>query len=166
MAKIDFKGIDEYAKALARLENGSEEIIKKGVYEGAAVVADKIKEGINGIPIQEGENGLPPIGTTENPLTGISRTQKGDLLDGFGLAPMENKNGYIQTKAGFDGYGRTKTKAYPKGVPNSVLMRSIESGTSFRKKNPVIRKSVTSSRKEAEAKMAETVEEEIKKIMK
>lgn len=165
MAKINFKGIDDYAKALAKLESGSEEIVKKGVYEGAAVVADAIKSELNNLPIQEGENGLPPLGTPENPLTGVSRTQKGDLLDGFGLAPMENKDGYVQTKAGFDGYGRTKTKAYPKGVPNSVLMRSIESGTTFRKKTPVIRKAVTRSRKQAEAKMAETVEAEIKKIM-
>lgn len=166
MAKIEFKGIDDYAKALANLQNESEEIIKRGVYDGAAVVADAIKSGLNSIPIQEGKNGLPPIGTSDNPLTGISRTQKGDLLDGFGLAPIENHNGYIQTKAGFDGYGSTKTKAYPEGLPNSVLMRSLESGTSFRKKNPVVRKATNGARKAAETKMGETVEKEIKKIMK
>lgn len=164
MAKIDFKGIDTYAKMLARLESGSEEIVKRAVYEGAAVVADAIKEGLKSIPIQEGKNGLPPIGTPENPLHGITRKQKGDLLDSFGLAPMENKNGYIQTKAGVDGYGSTKTKAYPQGLPNVVLLRSIESGTSFRKKTPVIRRAVTKSRKQAEKVMDETINKELEKI--
>ena len=166
MAKIDFKGIDEYAKRLSILFKDSEEIVKKAVYQGADVVADAIKEELKTIPIQEGENGLAPIGTPENPLYGITRKQKGDLIDYFGLAPMEEDNGYIQTKAGFDGYGSTKTKAYPKGLPNALLMRSIESGPSFRKKRPVIRRAVTKSRKQAEKVMDETINKELEKIFK
>ena len=72
MAKIDFKGIDTYAKMLARLESGSEEIVKRAVYEGAAVVADSIKEGLKSIPVQEGK------GTTENKLHGITKKQKAE----------------------------------------------------------------------------------------
>lgn len=160
MAKIDFKGIDEYAKALGILWKDSENIVKKAVYEGADVVANEIKKGLRSIPVDE------RVGTKENPVEGVGRRQKADLIDGFGLSPMENKDGYINTKAGFDGYGSIKTKKYPKGQPLAMLMRSVESGTSFRKKTPVIRKAVMRARKAAEAKMAETVEEEIKKIMK
>lgn len=160
MAKIDFKGIDDYAKALGILWKDSENIVKKAVYEGADVVANEIKQGLRSIPVDE------RVGTKENPVEGVGRRQKADLIDGFGLSPMENKDGYINTKAGFDGYGSIKTKKYPKGQPLAMLMRSVESGTSFRKKTPVIRKAVTRARKAAEAKMAETVEEEIKKIMK
>lgn len=159
MAKIDFKGIDDYAKALGTLWKESENIVKKAVYEGADVVANEIKQGLRSIPVDE------RVGTEENPATGVGRRQKADLIDGFGLSPMENKDGYINTKAGFDGYGSIKTKKYPKGQPLAMLMRSVESGTSFRKKTPVIRKAVTRARKTAEAKMAETVETEIKKIM-
>lgn len=159
MAKIDFKGIDDYAKALGTLWKESENIVKKAVYEGADVVANEIKQGLRSIPVDE------RVGTEENPVTGVGRRQKVDLIDGFGLSPMENKDGYINTKAGFDGYGSIKTKKYPKGQPLAMLMRSVESGTSFRKKTPVIRKAVTRARKPAEAKMAETVEAEIKKIM-
>lgn len=160
MAKIDFKGIDDYAKALGILWKDSENIVKKAVYEGADVVANEIKQGLRSIPVDE------RVGTKENPVEGVGRRQKADLIDGFGLSPMENKDGYINTKAGFDGYGSIKTKKYPKGQPLAMLMRSVESGTSFRKKTPVIRKAVMRARKAAEAKMAETVEGEIKKIMK
>lgn len=162
MAKIDFKGIDEYSKVLAALGNESEEIIKSAVYKGAALVADEIKQGIKSLPIEEGSNGLPPLGTTEHKLTGVSRKQKGDLLDSFGLAPIENDNGYIQTKAGVDGYGSVRTKKYPKGVPNVALMRSIESGTSFREKHPIFRQATNRARKRAEKVMADEIDNQLK----
>ena len=163
MAKIEFKGIDEYAKVLAALGNESEEIVKSAVYKGAAIVADEIKSGINSIPIQEGDNGLPPMGTAENKLYGISRKQKGDLMDSFGLAPMENDGDYIQTKAGVDGYGSIPTKKYPGGVPNVMLMRSIESGTSFRDKHPVFRQATNRARKRAEEVMRNEIDNQMQK---
>lgn len=164
MAKVDFKGIDDYAKVLASLGLKSDEIIRSAVYKGAALVADEIKAGLKALPIEEGENGLPPMGTPDHKLTGVSRKQKGDLLDGFGLAPIENDNGYIQTKAGMDGYGSIPTKKYPKGVPNSMLMRSIESGTTFRERNPVFRKATNRARKRANEMMEKEVEKQITKI--
>ena len=163
MAKIECKGIDEYAKVLATLGNESEEIVKSAVYKGAAIVADEIKSGINSIPIQEGDNGLPPVGTPENKLYGISRKQKGDLMDSFGLAPMENDGDYIQTKAGVDGYGSIPTKKYPGGVPNVMLMRSIESGTSFRDKHPVFRQATNRARKRAEEAMKNEIDNQMQK---
>ena len=163
MAKIEFKGIDEYAKVLATLGNESEEIVKSAVYKGAAIVADEIKSGINSIPIQEGDNGLPPVGTPENKLYGISRKQKGDLMDSFGLAPMKNDGDYIQTKAGVDGYGSIPTKKYPGGVPNVMLMRSIESGTSFRDKHPVFRQATNRARKRAEEAMKNEIDNQMQK---
>ena len=163
MAKIEFKGIDEYAKVLATLGNESEEIVKSAVYKGAAIVADEIKSGINSIPIQEGDNGLPPVGTPENKLYGISRKQKGDLMDSFGLAPMKNNGDYIQTKAGVDGYGSIPTKKYPGGVPNVMLMRSIESGTSFRDKHPVFRQATNRARKRAEEAMKNEIDNQMQK---
>lgn len=164
MAKINFKGVEKYVNKLELLQKN--EVIKKAVYRGGEVVAEAIKEGLKQLPIEEGENGLPPMGSEENPLHGVSRKQKRDLIESFGLAPMEDEKGYINTKAGFDGYGSIKTKKYPKGVPNSMLMRSVESGTSFRKKHPVIRPAVNKSRKKAEEIMEQTVNEELKKIFK
>lgn len=166
MAKIDFKGLDEYSKKLEILFKDTEKVVREAVYEGAAVVADEIKAGLKGLPIEEGGNGLPPVGTAEHKLSGVSRKQKSDLIDSFGLAPIENDGGYIETKAGVDGYGSIPTKKYPNGVPNAMLMRSIESGTTFRNKNPVFRKAVNRSRKQCEKKMAETIDQKIEEIMK
>lgn len=166
MAKIDFKGIDEYSKVLDVLGNESEKIIESAVYKGAAIVADEIKQGIKSIPIEEGENNLPPVGDAQHKLTGVSRRQKADLIDSFGLAPMENDGGYIQTKAGVDGYGSIPTKKYPRGVPNVMMMRSIESGTSFRQKNPIFRKATNRARKRAEQAMGNEIDEQLKQRFK
>ena len=164
MAKISFDGIDEYAQRLGILWKSQRKIIENAVYAGAQVVADEIKEGLKQLPIEEGKNGLPPIGSKENPLKGVSRRQKADLIDGFGLAPMEDNNGYINTKAGFDGYGSVKTKTYPKGQPNAMLMRSVESGTSFRDKHPVIRPAVNRARKKSKEAMQKKIDERMNEI--
>lgn len=166
MAKIDFKGIDDYSKLIAALGNESEEIIKSAVYKGAALVADEIKQGLKSLPIEEGTNNLPPVGDAQHKLTGVSRKQKADLIDSFGLAPIENDGGYIQSKAGVDGYGSIPTKKYPKGVPNVMLMRSIESGTSFRQKNPIFRKATNRARKRAEQAMGNEIDEQLKQRFK
>ena len=113
MAKISFSRIDEYAKVLDVLDKESDEILKSAVYKGAALVADEIKQEIK-ICCRGRENGLAPVGTPEHKLTGVTRRQKADLIDSFGLAPIENDDGYIQTKAGVDGYGSVKTETYPK----------------------------------------------------
>lgn len=164
MAKISFAGIDEYAKVLDVLDKESDEILKSAVYKGAALVADEIKQEIKNLPVEEGKNGLAPVGTPEHKLTGVTRRQKADLIDSFGLAPIKNDDGYIQTKAGVDGYGSVKTETYPKGVPNVMLMRSIESGTSFREKKPIFRKATNRARKRAQQQMEKEIDDQLKRM--
>lgn len=165
MAKFTIKGIDDYVAALERVDKNSDETIKEAIYDGAAIVADAIKAGLQSLPIDEGPNGLPRFGTPENPLNGVSRRQKADLINSMGIAPISRKGLTIDTKIGWDGYGSVKTKAHPQGVPNVLLMRSIESGTSFMKKNPVVRKSVNKARRNAEEAIKNTIEQKIEEVM-
>lgn len=167
MARFQVRGMEEYERALSRLGDQSEDIAKRGVYAAVKIVADAVKESLKGLPVIEGDKkGLPPIGTPENPVTGVSRKQKEDLIDSMGVPPIERSNdGYIETKIGWDGYGSIPTKKYPRGVPNQMLIRSIESGTSFRKKNPVIRRAVAKSKKAAENAIKEEIEKAIRKEM-
>lgn len=160
MAKIQVKGLDEYANKVRKLSKNSTRIIKRGVYNGAAVVANEVKGGLQSLPVDNS------YGTAENPVNGVSRRQKSDLIKSMGLAEMRDSNGYINTKLGFDGYGSIPTKTYPQGVPNQLLMRSVESGTSFRKKNPVVRRSVNKAKERAIKRMAETVDDELRKEFK
>ena len=132
------EGIDNFAQKLEELA-GRTDLCGKVLYSGAQVVADACRKRIEALPIQDDENRR---GSAEHPLTGITKMQKKDLLKSFGIAPMQEKDGVYDVKAGFDGYGSRPTEKYPKGVPNAMLARSIESGTSFRRKTPFIRPAV------------------------
>ena len=160
MAEMRIKGLDEYVLALESLSNNSEKILKKSVYKGAGIVADAIKSELRSLPIDNS------FGSEENLIRGLSNRQKRDLINSMGISPIEHDGDYINAKVGFDDYGSIPTKKYPKGVPNQMLARSVNSGTSFRKKNPFVNRAVNKSKKEAQKQMAEVIDEEIKKELK
>ena len=153
---------EEYALKLSKLASGSEEIAKKSVYAGAGIVADAVKKNLTALP----EERFRRLGTREL-FSGLPARQKRDLEESFGITPIQiGGDGYISAKVGFDGYGSNPTKKYPKGVPNQLLARAVESGSSVRQKTPFVRPAVTAVRKKAEAEMGRVVEEEIQKTMK
>lgn len=83
MAKIEFQGIEEYSKRLARLGAKAESACRYAIYDAAGMVADAIKENT-------------PVDT-------------GDLRDSVALTPMRNDEGYIYTQVEFSGYDRDGT---------------------------------------------------------
>ena len=138
MATIRFSGIDKYLEQLEQLGQRSRGICKMAVYDGAAIVADQVRENL--------ERVLSPDAT-------------GQLEASMGISKMRDDNGYINVVIGFDGYD-------DKGVANQLKANVLESGSSKQQKRPFMRPAVNASRKQAEAKMAETLDREIKKLMK
>lgn len=161
MATVTFKGIDAYIGQLKKLQNKSDEVIGRAVYDGAAVVADAIRKEVDAIPIVQNQRGTPA-----NPIDGVTRTQKKGLQDGFGISPAKNDRGFINVKLGFAGYNKTRTKKYPRGQPNALIARAVNSGTSFRRKRRFVDKAVTASRAKAENAMGKALDVNIEKIMK
>lgn len=161
MATFQFKGLDAYIKQLSALNAGDKgDIIGKTVYAGAAVVADAVRKSIEALPVGPGtakDGGL---------IDTVTPTQKRGLLDGFGISHIQDDDGFVNVKLGFDGYNGTRTKNYPKGQPNVLIARAVNSGTIFRKKTRFVDKAVSSSKKPAEKAMDETCNREIEKIMK
>lgn len=148
---------------LAKLGLNTEKIIGKAVYAGAGVIADAVRQGVNGLPIVSSKESF---GTSSSPISGITSSQKKGLLDGFGISKMRTENGYYHVKVGFDGYNHTKTKKYPSGQPNILIARSVENGTSFRVKQPFVSPAVRRAKKMAEQKMKEVLDEEINRLEK
>ena len=87
-------------------------------------------------------------------------------MDGFGISRLKDDDGFVNVKLGFDGYNSTKTEKYPNGQPNVLIARSVNSGTTFRKKTKFVDKAVDSAKKAAEAAMDAACSREIEKIMK
>lgn len=158
MAKFEFKGIDTYIKQLNKLQSATKDaIIGRTVYAGAAIVADKVRATTEALA----------VGKSSDAATGaVTAAQKRGLLEGFGISKIQDDDGFINVKLGFDGYNSVKTKKYPNGQPNVLIARAVNSGTTFRKKTRFVDKAVAASRKTSEAKMAEVMDSEIEKIMK
>ena len=152
-------GINEYPSRLENLKNASEETCGKAIYAGADIVSDAIKRNLDGIPTDEG------YGSPENKLQGLKKIQKIGLQKAFGIAKLRNDSGYLNVKAGFDGYNLLKTKKYPQGQPNPMIARTIESGNSFTRKHPFVAPAIRETKDQAERKRAEIVDHEADKIM-
>lgn len=160
MARMEIRGFDELELRLSKLADP--ELAKDVVMAGAQPVADEIRKSIEALP----EDKFRYLKKNEV-FTGVPRRQKQDLLDSLGITPPDiDFNGNTNTKIGFDGYGKIPTKKYPKGVPNQLLARAVESGSSVRKKTPFIRKAVNKAKKLAEAEMQKKLDEKIEIIMK
>ena len=113
MARMTFKAGDEYAIKLSKLAAGSDAIAKKAIYQGAKIVADKIKANI-------------PKDT-------------GDLAESFGITKIDvDSDGDWNAKLGFDGYDRDgvpnqlKARAIESGtskLPKKPFVRPAVSAT-------------------------------------
>ena len=150
--------IDEYIHKLDQMHANTEEMIGRSIFPGAAIVTDAIRAGIEGIP-------EAPSHYARGMKTGLTASQKAGLLDGLGIAVMRNDGGFLNVKVGMDGYNSTVTKRWPKGQPNALIIRALESGTSFQARQPVIAPAIRSSKNAAIQKMKEQFDEETRKVM-
>lgn len=160
MAKFTFRGMEEYEAKLSKVFADTEMVGGKAVHEAAGLVADEIRKNIQELPERKG------FASPSAPAEGVTKSGKKGLLEGFGISPMQNENGYLHVKLGFDGYNGTKTKKYPSGQPNQLVARGTESGTSWLKKTPFIRPAVNRTKKAAVKAMQNVIDEEIGKTMK
>lgn len=161
MATIQFKRGDEYLAKIARLEASlKSQVLGEAIYGAAGIVADEIRSSLERVPTDEG------YGTRESPTQGPTAYQVRGLADSLGIASMQDDGtGYLNVKIGFDGYNGIKTQRWPNGQPNQMVARSVESGTTWMKKNPFVRKAVTASRKRAVEYMKDSVDRSIEEIM-
>lgn len=154
MATVEIKGLDGYEDLLKRLDANVDAVIGSGIYKGAEVVADTVRDKINGLRV-------------DGPSDEETRRrwkQKAGLLDSLGISAMRNDKGFLNVKIGFDGYNSVKTKVHPKGQPNVMVARIFESGTSFSSKQPFIKQALRESKERARQAMLEEVDKKIEEI--
>lgn len=152
------KGLDQYLAQLGNLEHRADGLAGRAIYEGAKIVADKIRSNIEKMPVQKEPQ---KRGHRRDPY----QDEIDGLLDGLGISKKRVDDGFINVKIGMDGYNKNVTDSYPMGHPNAMVARSINIGTTFMNKHPFITQAVTSQKKAAEEKMKEIIEEGIKEEM-
>lgn len=142
VAKIDFKGIEQYEKKLFELGAKTEGICKASIYEAAGMVADAVRA---------------------NTPKSIDERTSGDLKNGVVITKMADEDGYISATVTFEGYDS-------KGAPLRLVARALESGRSTPAgkvgKHPFFRQAVNSVRKAAQFSIEKELTQNIEKAMK
>lgn len=162
MARITIVGLDEFESKLQTVADHADGINKAAVWEGAKVIADKVKSNINSLPVDSWR----PKNSTMEPYNVLTQTNKNDLLQGFGIRTIELTGNGAETIIGFAGYGSAPSEKYPQGIPNAMLARSIESGSSARAAHPFVRTAANSAKGEAQEAMARKAEQMINDMTK
>lgn len=164
MAKMIYKKeLEDFASRIATVGEATAKICGKTVYEMAKIVADKVRENIDGMHYISDAEGIRRYLNDEK--TELTYSEKKGLQESFGVSQMQNDNGYLNVKLGFDGYNSVKTQTYPDGQPNVMIARAIESGSPYRDKNPFVRRAVNAAKSECMKKANEVFNEEVQKIM-
>lgn len=144
------KGIDEYIAQLGTIEAATDDTVGEAIHEGARIVADAVRGELQGVPVSQT----------------FDAVQKQGLLDSLGIASKRTDGEFVNVKVGFDGYNKKTTKSWPNGQPNAMIARSVNSGTSFSKKNPFVDRAVRKSKSAAEEEMRKTVERKLEALSK
>lgn len=142
---------------LQNLADGAKDVAKTSLYAGAGFVTNELRNETDRLIINDASDHV-------HRMSGIESYQKQDLLDSLGIAGFDDKEGMIETSVGYHGYGSRPTDAYPNGLPNRLLVRSINSGTSFRVKNPYVRRLVNRIKTRAQQKMADAASAKIEEL--
>lgn len=141
MAKMTIKGLDKYMTKMENLaQSKAEEFIGEEVRSGADIVADQVRSNLNGV---------------------LSGTSSGDLAGSLGITPVDNRDGYINVKVGFDGVDSN-------GVPNVLKANILEYGTHDDRQpaRPFMKPAATATRSTVKAKITKGVERKFEYYMK
>lgn len=156
-------GLDDFSLKISKLGNASAGLIRQSMFDGAAELKAAYAAEINALPAAEHH----PLKEGQL-MEGITETNRQDLLSGLYVRKFAKEGGQHYTVIGFNGYGspETATKRYPNGLPNALLARSINSGSSVRRKNRFASRAKNNGQEAAKAAMAETFSRLSEEMMK
>lgn len=146
MPSIKVDGFEEVYAKLKQLGDGSliEKVQKHAVYEGMKVIKQEVEAQIRALPEEEGY-----IDSKNLPRNVITKAEKAELIRHIGISDMETKDGTVNNSVSFDGYTSIKTQKFPNGIPAILIARSINSGSSVRRKHPFMRQARAAAKNKA-----------------
>ena len=152
---MKLEGADELGIILAALGNKAESVAKQSLYEGARIMADgyaKAAESIRTEPFKGKKDMRLP-----SPL------EKKAVVGRTGIARFNATGSEVDTVVGMEADGYVMIWNRKKAV--RLIARSINSGTSFMKKQPVFRRAASSSRAAAQDAMVRKADEMINELV-
>lgn len=159
MRAMQITGLDEFSDKLTQAGEHATGIAKAALYEGAGVIADAIRGSLD--EIQTGPFHWAKDGETRLP----SPEEKAAVMSAkYGVAKHQGSGAEINTVVGIGGSGYKMVAG--KRVPVAVILRSIQSGTTYMRPQPVVRKAINRAKSAAAGKIAAEAEARLQKILK
>lgn len=151
-------GLDQLGRMLAQLGDKAQEIASGALYEGAGITANAMSAGIQSIQTE------PFKYATDGKMRLASPQEKAALERKIGIAKFRKNGSEVNTIIGISrASGYTQIAGKKKAV--LVIARSINSGTSFMRRQPVIRKAKTQSQGPAKEAIVAKAEQMINEII-
>ena len=145
---------------LAKAEDAAPGIAAKALYKGAGVVADEISKGARSVrttPFKYAAGGRMRDPSPEEKEALVS-------AGAAGIAKFRKTGNSVNTSVGYGRSGYASVNGKQK--PVAVIANAINSGTSFMRKQPFIRKAVSQSRGKATDAITEEVARMVGEIIK
>lgn len=158
MASFESQGLDDFINLAVFTERQINSVIGRSIHPGARLMANAVKTAVQKIPVDDRKS---HHGSRRQ---GITSVQKQGLIESFGIAKIRKTRYGWDVKIGFDGYNSIVTKKYPKGQPNAMIARSINSGTSFMKAYPFMDTTVKANEEATVQKISDQFDKELDKI--
>ena len=140
--KVTTAGMDSLTQMLDKLGNAAQGVASAGLYEGAGVMADAVSRSVRGIDTE-------PFHYAAGGQTRKPSPEEKALIESapHGVTKFRKTGTEVSTSVGYSksGYGRLGKKTKP--IP--LIANSINSGTSFMKKQPFFRKAVSQNQNAA-----------------
>ena len=147
---IEISGMEDLVARMDKMEGKGRDVASLALYEGAAVVANRLGSAVQGIATEE-------FRYTKNGTRLPSPEEKALLMNARkGVAKFRKTKTSVNTSIGMQnaGYGDIKGKTKP--IP--LIANAINSGTSFMKPQPFFRQAVETSAGAAEAAVERGIE--------
>lgn len=155
---IKTEGVAEISEMLSKLGEAAEGAAAMGLYDGAGVMAGEMNKAAGSIRTE-------PFHFTLNGTRLPSPEEKAIVEQAAaGIARFEKNGSEVNTSVGFRNAGYAFLKNKVKPIP--VIVNAINSGTSFMKKQPFVRKAVNSGKGKATTAITAKIEEIFKNITK
>ena len=156
--EMKISGMEELSRMLEKLGTQAGAVAAQALYKGAGIVADAVRQSAESLDTE------PFRFAGENRPRKASPEEKDVLVQyAAGIARFERSGAEVSTSVGLKDAGYADIAG--KTIPVPVIARSINSGTTFRVKQPFFRLAVNKARGKASAAIASEVEKTLNEIL-
>lgn len=151
--KMSVDGMEEISEILGQMEEKAPAVAAKALYQGAGIMRDAVAAGA-------GEIKTAPFSWVSNGNTRLPSPEEKAVVEKatVGIAKFDKSGTEVDTSVGFKNAGYAALAG--KTVPIPKIVNAINSGTSFMKKQPFVRKASRTGGTKAIEAMKDVIETE------